>query len=130
MSVDFRKDAHILAVHGVQLGEDESITSEEQVRKLLTKSLLRSHLERDFDVFGYFYEDFNDQAQKYYKAIASAVSKGIPLAGFGLESGDRYCWGCGYGRQEYEYCQKNPEQTKETNFEIVQGWSSTRGHVP
>lgn len=54
MSVDFRKNAHILAVHGVQLGEDESIKSEEQVGKLVTKSLSRSHLEREFEVVGVF----------------------------------------------------------------------------
>jgi hypothetical protein len=81
MSVDFRKNAHILAVHGVQLGEDESIRSEEQVCKLVTKSLSRSHLEHEFEVIGFFYEDINDQAQKFYKAIALAISSGIPLAG-------------------------------------------------
>jgi hypothetical protein len=86
MSVDFRKDAHILAIHGVQLGEDESIKSEEQVRKLVTKSLSRSHLERQFEVLGFFYEDINDQAQKFYKKIASAVSSGIPLAGPALKA--------------------------------------------
>ncbi|MDX1410825.1 MAG: hypothetical protein R3351_01590 [Nitrospirales bacterium] len=86
MSVDFRKEAHILAVHGVQLGEDESIKSEELVRKLVTKSLSQSHLEREFEVFGFFYEDINDQAQKFYKAIASAVSSSIPLAGSALKA--------------------------------------------
>jgi len=86
MSVDFRKDAHILAVHGVQLGEDESIKSEEQVHTLVTKSLSRSHLERQFEVLGFFYEDINDQAQKFYKKIASAVSSGIPLAGPALKA--------------------------------------------
>ena len=86
MSVDFRKEAHILAVHGVQLGEDESIQSEELVRKLVTKSLSHSHLEREFEVFGYYYEDINDQAQKFYKAIASAVSSSIPLAGAALKA--------------------------------------------
>ena len=68
MAIDFKKDAHILAVHGVQLGVDEGIKSEEQIRKLVTKSLSRSHLERQFEVFGYFYEDINDQAQKFYKS--------------------------------------------------------------
>jgi hypothetical protein len=86
MSVDFRKDSHILAVHGVQLGEDESIKCEEQIQKLVTKSLSRSHLEREFEVFGFFYEDINDQAQKFYKTIASAVSSGIPLAGPALKA--------------------------------------------
>ena len=86
MSVDFRKEAHILAVHGVQLGEDESIKSEELVQKLVTRSLSHSHLEREFEVFGYFYEDINDQAQKFYKAIASAVSSSIPLAGSALKA--------------------------------------------
>ena len=71
MSVDFRKDAHILAVHGVQLGDDESIKSDEKVRKLVTKSLSRSHLERQFEVSGFFYEDINDEAQRFYSKIAS-----------------------------------------------------------
>ena len=62
MPVDFRKEAHVLAVHGVQFGEDESIKSEELTRKLVNKSLSHSHLEREFEVFGYFYEDINDQA--------------------------------------------------------------------
>ncbi len=86
MSVDFRKEAHILAVHGVQLGEDEGNECEELVRKLVTKSLSQSHLEREFEVFGFFYEDINDQAQKFYKTIASAVSSSIPLAGSALKA--------------------------------------------
>jgi len=86
MSVDFRKDAHILAVHGVQLGDDESIKSDEQVRKLVTKSLSRSHLERQFEVFGFFYEDINDEAQRFYSIIASAISRGNPLAGQALKA--------------------------------------------
>ena len=86
MSVDFRKDAHILAVHGVQLGDDESIKSDEQVRKLVTKSLSRSHLERQFEVFGFFYEDINDEAQRFYSKLASAISSGNPLAGQALKA--------------------------------------------
>ena len=86
MPVDFTKDAHILAVHGVQLGEDESIECEKEVRELMTQSLSRSNLDRQFDVIGCFYEDINDQAQKFYKAITSAVSSGIPLAGPALKA--------------------------------------------
>ena len=86
MSVDFRKDAHILAIHGVQLGDDKSIKSDEQVRKLVTKSLSRSHLEREFEAFGFFYEDINDEAQKFYSKIGSALLSGNPLAGKALKA--------------------------------------------
>ena len=86
MSIDFRKDPHILAVHGVQLGVDEGIDSQKQVHKLVTNSLARNHLDRPFEVFGFYYEDINDQAQKFYKGIASAVSSGIPLAGPALKA--------------------------------------------
>jgi hypothetical protein len=86
MPVDFKKDAHILAVHGVQLGDDESIKSDELIRKLVTKSLSRSHLERQYEVFGFFYEDINDEAQKFYSKIASAISSGNPLVGIALKA--------------------------------------------
>lgn len=86
MSVDFKKKAHILAVHGVQLGDDESIKSDEQVRKLVKKSLSRSHLERQFEVSGFFYEDINDEAQRFYSKIASAISSGNPLVGRALKA--------------------------------------------
>ena len=69
MSIGFRKDAHILAIHGVQLGDDESIESDTLLRKLVNKSLSRSHLQRDFDVFGFLYEDINDEALKFYSKI-------------------------------------------------------------
>ena len=86
MSVDFRKDAHILVVHGVQFGDDDSIKSDEQIRKLVTKSLLRSHLDRQFEARGFLYEDINDTAQGFYKKIASAISSGNPLAGQALKA--------------------------------------------
>lgn len=86
MPVDFRKEAHILAVHGVQLGEDESIKSKELVRDLIEESLSLSHLERKFKVHGFFYENINDEAQKFYKAISTAVSSGLPLAGPALKA--------------------------------------------
>lgn len=86
MTVDFRKDAQVLTVHGVQVSEDKKITSDDAIRKLVNKSLSASHLQRDFDVAGFFYENINDEAQKYYQMLASAISKGKPLLGKALKS--------------------------------------------
>jgi hypothetical protein len=86
MAVDYNKEPHILAVHGVQTGEDSQISSGDSIRKLVTKSLNNSNLDRNFDVPGFFYEDINDDAQKYYKALASAITRGKPLVGKGLKS--------------------------------------------
>ena len=81
MPVDFKKDAHILAVHGVQVGTDKKITSDDKIRTLVTKSLAASHLDKKFAVSGFFYEDINDDAQKFYQLIGSAITNGKPLVG-------------------------------------------------
>jgi len=86
MAVDFTKDAHIVAVHGVQVSEDADITSDDSIRKLLKNSLSKSHIDRNFEVAGFFYEDINDEAQKYYQLLASAITKGNPLVGKGLKT--------------------------------------------
>ena len=86
MPVEFRKEAHVLAVHGVQVSDDASIKSDDQIRKLLNRSLSRSHLDRQFEVLGFFYEDINDEAQEFYSKIASAILSGNPLAGRVLKS--------------------------------------------
>ena len=86
MAVDFTKDAHIVAVHGVQVREDADITSDDSIRKLLKNSLSKSHIDRNFEVAGFFYEDINDEAQKYYQLLASAITKGNPLVGKGLKT--------------------------------------------
>lgn len=85
MPVDFGKKAHILAVHGVQVGKDKNVKSVDSVRKLVTKSLERSHLNREFEVPDFFYEDINDNAQKFYKLIAGAIADGNPLVKQGLK---------------------------------------------
>ena len=79
MAVDFTKQAHILTVHGVQTSEDKKIDSDDQIRKLVTKSLDQNHLQRDFAVSGFFYEDINDKAQQFYKLIAGAIAGGNKL---------------------------------------------------
>ena len=86
MAVDYNKEPHILAVHGVQIGEDSQITSDDSIRKLVTKSLNSSNLDRSFDVPEFFYENINDDAQKYYKMLASAITKGKALTGKTLKS--------------------------------------------
>jgi hypothetical protein len=86
MSLDFAKKAHILVVHGVQTGSDGDIDVDEKIRKLVARSLERSHLDRDFDVRQYLYEDINDDAQRFYKLIAKGVLSGQPLAGRALST--------------------------------------------
>ena len=86
MPVDFKKEANILAIHGVQVGEDESIKSDEKIRKLLKSALSRSHIDRNYTVSGFFYEDINDEAQKFYSRVAAAITAGRPLARRALKS--------------------------------------------
>ena len=86
MSVDFTKKARILTVHGVQTGSDADIDSDLKIKKLVARSLSQSHLQRDYEVSGFFYEDINDAAQKFYRTIASAITRGNPLAGRALKS--------------------------------------------
>lgn len=84
MPVDFTKPAHILAVHGVQTCKDADIDCAEQIRKLVARSLAASHVERQFAVDAWLYEDINDDAIKLCKTLAGAVLKGKPLAGKAL----------------------------------------------
>lgn len=86
MAVDFRKPAHVIVVHGVQTGEDSDIECEQQIRALLTRSLANIHVEKEFQVKGYLYEDLNDKAQRFYKLIASAITTGKPLVGKALDT--------------------------------------------
>jgi len=86
MSVDFKNPAHILVVHGVQTGESKDIKSDQQIRSLLTRSLAESHLEKEFTVEGYFYEDINDRAQNFYGILAGALTTGKPLVGKGFKT--------------------------------------------
>lgn len=81
MSVDFTKDACVLTVHGVQTSSNKDIKSDQQITKLVNKSLSDSHLQRNFEVAGYFYEDKNDNAQKVYQYVGKAISSNSPLAG-------------------------------------------------
>lgn len=79
MAVDFRKPAHVLAVHGVQTGESRDVKSDQQIRTLMNESLNHVHLEKDFEVRGYVYEDINDEAQELHQAIGRAITLGNPL---------------------------------------------------
>jgi len=80
MAVDFRKPAHIVVVHGVQTGEDEGIDSDDRIRTLINQSLADIHVEKEFLVKGYFYEDINNEAQKLFNYIARAITANKPLA--------------------------------------------------
>ena len=86
MPVDFRKPAHVVAVHGVQTDEDEDIKSDQQIRSLINRSLADSHIEKEFLVKGYLYENINDDAQKLHRGIAKAITSGNPLAGKALDT--------------------------------------------
>jgi hypothetical protein len=81
MAVNFRKPAHVLAVHGVQTGEDSDIKSADQIRALINRSLSDSDVVKDFLVKPYLYEGINNDAQSFYKLIGSAITSGKPLAG-------------------------------------------------
>ena len=85
MPVDFTRPAHVIVVHGVQSGEDEDIQSERQIRALINRSLTESHIERDFEVKGYIYENINDDAQRLYQQIGMAITAGQPLVGQALD---------------------------------------------
>jgi hypothetical protein len=86
MPVNFANSAHILAVHGVQVGTGEDITSTAKIDKLVKKALARSHIERDYKTLRFYYEDINDAAQRYHQFIAKAISLGKPLVGKALKS--------------------------------------------
>lgn len=86
MPVDFRKPAHVIVVHGVQTGEDEDIQSEQQIRALINRSLAESHIDKEFEVRGYIYEDINDAAQRLYQQIGMAITAGRPLVREALQT--------------------------------------------
>lgn len=82
MPIDFRKPADILVVHGVQTSEDSKIESDKQIRTLVSRALADSHIiDKQFAVRGFFYEDINDKAQKFYQLIGKALTAGRPLEG-------------------------------------------------
>jgi hypothetical protein len=80
MSVNFRKKPHILVIHGVQLGDNDDIQSAKQVENLVKRSLKKKHIDRDFFVNDYLYEDMNDNAQTTYKLIGKAITTGRPIS--------------------------------------------------
>lgn len=79
MPVDFTKKPHILVVHGVQLGDNKDIESAKQIEKLVKRSLSSKHINLDFSVKEYLYEDMNDNAQSVYQLIGRAVTSGNPI---------------------------------------------------
>jgi len=89
MTVNFKKDAHVLVVHGVQRGSARNIALDVAVERLVRSALARSHLERPFTVSQYVYENINDKALRLFDLVALAVLRGRPLAGRALrEFGD------------------------------------------
>lgn len=87
MPIDFRKPADILVVHGVQTSEDGKIESDKQIRALVNRALNESHIiDKQFEVRGFFYEDINDRAQRFYQLIGKALTAGRPLEGKILET--------------------------------------------
>lgn len=86
MAINFRKPAHVLAVHGVQTGENKDVKSDQQIRALITRSLADIHVEKEFKVTAYKYENINNNAQRFYQAIGKALTAGRPLVGKALEA--------------------------------------------
>jgi hypothetical protein len=86
MPVDFTKEPHILAVHGVQLDKNSDIESASQIQKLVKRSLDKKHVDLDFLVKDYLYEDMNDDAQSVYQLIARAITSGNAIAREALEA--------------------------------------------
>jgi hypothetical protein len=86
MPIDFKKPADVLVVHGVQTSEDGKIESHKQISALMNRALADSHIvDKEFAVRGFFYEDINDKAQKFYQLIAKALTAGKPIEGKILE---------------------------------------------
>ena len=87
MTVDFRNPADILVVHGVEVSEDAKIEAAKQIETLVNRALLESHIiDKQFTVKGFFYEDINDASQRFYQAIAAAITAGHPLEGVILKN--------------------------------------------
>lgn len=84
MTVSFRKDAHVLVVHGVQRGSAQDIALDVAIERLVRSALARSHLERPFTVSQYVYEDINDNSLRLFDLIARAVLRNKPIAGRAL----------------------------------------------
>lgn len=85
MAVNFSKKPHILVVHGVQTGDDSDITSDQQIKTLVDKSLSGIGKQTDYKVSGFFYENINDKAQTFYQYFFKAISGGNPLVGKALD---------------------------------------------
>lgn len=85
MAIDFSKPASIIVVHGVQGGDNKKIKTAQNIDKLVRKSLESAHIERDYQLVPFLYEDDNDQAQKLFSSITSAVTSGKPLVGRALK---------------------------------------------
>jgi len=81
MAVNFSKKPHILVVHGVQTGDDSDITSDQQIKMLVDKSLSGIEMETDYKVSGFFYENINDKSQTFYQFFFKAIFGGNPLVG-------------------------------------------------
>ncbi len=82
MSVNFTKEANILAAHGAPTGAN---TNDCQHRKPGNKSLSSSHIKRDDATLSYLYEDTNNNVQGVYKTIISAISSVNHLVGNSLK---------------------------------------------
>ncbi len=84
MPIDWTKPAEVLVVHGVQTGSSADVDCDAKVRRIVERNLASSHLEREFGVSSYVYEDVNDDAVRFYELLAQAILSGQPLAGAAL----------------------------------------------
>lgn len=71
MSVSADKKPIVLVVHGVQLGEDEELDQDQQIKQLIQSRLNNQPF--DFDVALYRYENLNDLAQQKLKQLSKLI---------------------------------------------------------
>lgn len=67
-------------VHGVQRGSDKNLSQDKYVQRLVDATLRDIHLQKDYYVRLFPYEDINNQAQDVFQKVAGAITTGNPLA--------------------------------------------------
>jgi hypothetical protein len=71
MPISSEKNPVVLVIHGVQLGDDSSLTQDEIIRKSIKSRL--NKLDFAFDVDLYKYENISDTSLKKFKKLANVL---------------------------------------------------------
>jgi hypothetical protein len=72
VSVNPKKQRRIVVVHGVQLGADEDQEHDKEIKKLVKSRL--GNIPLDFAAEMFLYEDINDEAQRLFRSVSSAIA--------------------------------------------------------